>query len=1026
MKKINVLTLLAACTLMLAACNNQSSQSGGNESGGSGGGNESSSVIDENIPVTGVSISGNGNGVAKGSAIDLMAEITPANATNKNVTWSSDDESIATVDSTGRVSGVEFGRTVIRVRTEDGGFTSTYKIAVTKEGTKVVGVQELIDDMIDTDYQINETGLDVYGLSDPTIVGARADMDSQVLFEVPGDSEFESAAVIQVENITLEQAQQFFNVATLNDTIKIRTAIRLAKQFNDANKLAKIVFPENGHLHLNGSDIESSSGSICAVIYIEGLNGTYFVGNNTLLEIDMPGAGVAGYFFIKNCQNLYMNGLKLTQDTPTSLTGSIKSYDLNLKKITMDVLPEFNEVAERHKSSYNTVKGYLEFHEVTEAPVQGGNFFAGSGTCSGAPVITGNATDGYEITLTFATPIVEPSLGTYGCVFFTQYDGYGTKINDCKNIYLDDITTYYASGMALNIDNTENAYVNRFNIMRKEGSKTMVTSTADGMHMSMMSGIVKITNSLVEYTGDDALNIKHGYYYRVSDRSSSFRKQFTLQQITSSMPEPQPGDKIAVYNEETFVPHNPDAGYYTIESCENDNGNYTVTVKERLVGDAEEWGNCRATFISNTPKFEFSNNIVRNKRNRGILVQVPEPIIANNTFNHVGHGSIMVHSSMDVFNEATLPQTPTIINNKIMNGCYLANGALSGDTSLFAISKNGNIGPKGVLHGLTYSNNFVANNGSAALSLRATSDNIVTDNLFVNIGVLENLTETVKGVVSLNNSGTTLIKNNYNFNERSQNLNGVVLRGLSGTNDVTLENNFDLDFERIEGDAGPEVHVSKVTNNFTIDGSLSDWANIDAHEVVFNGYSYADNTRTTKEAVADHFAIKTFKLTYTDDGVYFGFDILDNKIEVKDKLEFWYGDCVEIFATNVIDKPTADLQVYCKESGSDTLQIALAPTWQYTLAAVRTSNTALDHKNDVQASVVNTSDGYSGELFLPFSVVPSWVDTIANGGQIDMAIVVADCKRDNEGLVRLQAGNVPHFVENYKTMTLSMPQYFFE
>ena len=740
----------------------------------------------------------------------------------------------------------------------------------------------------------------------------------------------------------------------------------------------------------------------------------------------MPGAGVAGYFFIKNCQNLYMNGLKLTQDTPTSLTGTIKSYDLDLKKITMDVLPEFYEVAERHKSSYNTVKGYLEFHEVTEAPVQGGNFFAGSGTCSGTPVISGNATDGYTITLTFSTPIVEPSLGTYGCVFFSQYDGYGTKINDCKNIYLDNITTYYASGMALNIEDTENMYINRFNIMRKPGSKTMVTSTADGMHMSMMKGVVKVTNSLIEYTGDDALNIKHGYYYRVSDRSSSFKKQFTLQQITSSMPIPQAGDRIAVYNEETFTPHNPDAGYYTVESCENDNGNYTVTVKERLVGDADEWGNCRATFISNTPEFEFSNNIVRNKRNRGILVQVPHPVISNNTFNHVGHGSIMVHSSMDVFNEATLPQEPTITNNKIMNGCYLANGALTGDTSLFAISKNGTIGPKGVLHGLQYSNNYVANNGSAALSLRATGDNTVNDNLFVNIGVLENLTETVKGVVSLNNSGSTSIEGNYNFNERSQNLNGIVLRGLSGTDDVTARNNFDLDFEKIDGDVGPEVRVAKTTNTITIDGNLSDWEDSNAHDVVFNGYSFADNTRTTSEAVADHFAINSFKLTYKDDGIYFGFDVYDNKIENKVATEFWYGDCVEILATNVIDKPTADLQVYCKESGSDTIQVAMTTDWQYTLAAVRTSNTALDNKGLIQAKVVANSSGYTGELFIPFTVVPTWEDTIAEHKQIDMAIVVADCKRDAEGLTRLQVGNVPHFVENYKTMTLSMPQYFFE
>ena len=32
----------------------------------------------------------------------------------------------------------------------------------------------------------------------------------------------------------------------------------------------------------------------------------------------------------------------------------------------------------------------------------------------------------------------------------------------------------------------------------------------------------------------------------------------------------------------------------------------------------------------------------------------------------------------------------------------------------------------------------------------------------------------------------------------------------------------------------------------------------------------------------------------------------------------------------------------------------------------------------------------------------------------------------SEGLKRIQAGNIPHFVEDYKTKTARMPQYFFK
>ena len=1015
MKKLNALILLLACSLPLGGCNNKNAT------------NNDDNAVTETIPVESISISGNGNGVVKGSSIDLLANILPINATNKNVEWSSDDPAVASVDQTGRVSGVEYGRTVIRAKTQDGGFVGTYKVVVTKNGTKVVGIADLVNDMTKSDYQVNETGVDKYGLVDPTIVGARADMAEQVLFQVPGDNEFDSAAIINVADITLAQAQSFFNsVLELTDNVRIRTAVRLAKAQNDLNKPAKIVFPENGHMHLNGGDIEYNSGSLHTCVYVQDLNGTYFVGNNCLIEIDMSGTTPAGYFAFKNCKNVYVNGLKFDQDVPTAITGRVKSYDLDLKKITLDVLPEDYEVARRHVASPGTIKGYIEFHEVTEAPVQGGNCFAGDATCATAPVITGNDTDGYQITLTFANRISEPSIGTYGVAFYSQYDAFGMRVDNSENMYFDNVTIHNASGMAFGADYVKTLYLNRFNIVRRENSHSMVTSTADGLHFSMMQGTVKVTNSIIEYTGDDALNVKHGYYYRVSDRSSSFTKKITLQQITSAMPEPQIGDHIAVYSEDTFTSRNPESGYYTVEAIENENGIYTVTTKERLVGTAEEWGNCRATFISRTPDFEFSNNIVRNKRNRGILVQVPHPVITNNTFNRVGHGSMMVHSVMDIFNEATLPQYPTITNNKVMNGCYLANGALTGDTALFANSKTGNIGPKGTIKGLQYSNNFVANNGTAALSLRATSDNTVEDNLFVNVAVLENMTETVKSVLSLNNTGNTVIKNNYNYNERSQNLNGLVLRGLSGTNDVTLEDNFDIDFERVEGEAGPEVHIAKTTNTITIDGNLADWEGSGAHDVSFIGYSFADNTRTSKDAVIDHFKIKSFKMTYKDDGIYLGYDIMDNKVVVDQIDQFWYEDCVEVLATNVIDKPTADLQIYCKENEGDCIQFAMAPTWQYTVAAVRSSTTAIQNKAQIQVRVVLTEDGYRGECFLPFSVVPSWATTIAEGKQIDMALVVGDGKRDAEGLPRLQAGNVPHFVENYKTMTNSMPQYFFD
>ena len=60
----------------------------------------------------------------------MTATIAPANATNKNVTWTSANTSIATVSSTGLVTAVAPGTTTVTVTTEDGGYTATCTVKV--------------------------------------------------------------------------------------------------------------------------------------------------------------------------------------------------------------------------------------------------------------------------------------------------------------------------------------------------------------------------------------------------------------------------------------------------------------------------------------------------------------------------------------------------------------------------------------------------------------------------------------------------------------------------------------------------------------------------------------------------------------------------------------------------------------------------------------------------------------------------------------------------------------------------------
>lgn len=72
------------------------------------------------IPVTGISVTGEEATVEEDSQLQLTASVTPNNATVQTVTWSSNHESIATVNTNGLVTGVSAGEARITATATDG------------------------------------------------------------------------------------------------------------------------------------------------------------------------------------------------------------------------------------------------------------------------------------------------------------------------------------------------------------------------------------------------------------------------------------------------------------------------------------------------------------------------------------------------------------------------------------------------------------------------------------------------------------------------------------------------------------------------------------------------------------------------------------------------------------------------------------------------------------------------------------------------------------------------------------------
>lgn len=91
---------------------------------------------EKKIDVTGVSLDKNTYSMSEGDKTTLVATITPENATNQNVVWSSSNEEVATVSETGVITAIKEGTAEITVKTIDGEFSDTCELTVTKKVNK--------------------------------------------------------------------------------------------------------------------------------------------------------------------------------------------------------------------------------------------------------------------------------------------------------------------------------------------------------------------------------------------------------------------------------------------------------------------------------------------------------------------------------------------------------------------------------------------------------------------------------------------------------------------------------------------------------------------------------------------------------------------------------------------------------------------------------------------------------------------------------------------------------------------------
>ena len=103
------------------------------------------------VSVTGVALDTTSETLTVGDAKTLIATVSPSNASNQAVTWTSSDETVASVDENGKVTALKAGEATITVTTTDGSKKATCEVTVQEEKE-----DKTYEDIATKDGQVND------------------------------------------------------------------------------------------------------------------------------------------------------------------------------------------------------------------------------------------------------------------------------------------------------------------------------------------------------------------------------------------------------------------------------------------------------------------------------------------------------------------------------------------------------------------------------------------------------------------------------------------------------------------------------------------------------------------------------------------------------------------------------------------------------------------------------------------------------------------------------------------------------
>ena len=245
----------------------------------------------------------------------------------------------------------------------------------------------------------------------------------------------------------------------------------------------------------------------------------------------------------------------------------------------------------------------------------------------------------------------------------------GIFVSLCNNTTLQNSCVYYAEGMGLLAQMSENLTLDGFRVALR-GDGRYFTTQADATHFSGCKGKIVSVNGLYEGMMDDAINV-HGTYLRVVQRldDNTLVGRYmhgqaygfywggagdSVQFVRSDVMEITEGNRvveIAPYDKELLA------------GCKE----FKIKFEKELPADIAN-GKYGIENLEWTPEVYFAGNLIRNNRARGALFSTPKKtLVEKNTFDHTSGTAILLCGDCNGWFETGACRDVVIRGNRFVN-----------------------------------------------------------------------------------------------------------------------------------------------------------------------------------------------------------------------------------------------------------------------------------------------------------------------------------------------------------------------